>query len=262
MKKTALLLALYMVLLVCFTACSTDSDGSLGPKNKAESTKITMSDDERVSYYDGLASPDDIPHIEATDSSALYKIKGDYDLVDENIFDELINVFNPVYPRLYSKYGKYNNEINMPVITFYFDATFMGDAPASVVGNTNTININAKWFNNNPDKVTVILYYIANTVLDYNNSAPDWLKSSVNYYIAAEHSAYGYELTGKYNGGDYQNGGQTGADFLHWISVKYSVDIVAQVNKMLNTSLWFEGEFWSQTTGRTLEQLWAEYKVS
>ena len=257
MKKTALLLALYIVLLICFTACSTDSNQI---NNKAEATKTTMSADERASFYDELAYPGDIPKVEATDDTALYRIEGNYDLIDEKVFNEIINVFNPVYPKLYSKYGKFGNEINKPIITLSFDATFLGDIPATVVGDT--ININVKWFNNNPDKVRVIVYYIATTALDYNSSASEWIKNSINYYIAAEFSAYGYSLSGKYNGGYYENGGKAGADFILWIENRYNVDIVGKANKSLNTSLWFGDEFWSQQTGKTLGQLWAEHKAS
>ncbi len=248
MKKTALLLVLCSVIAVCFSAC--------GPApSKPETTHTTLSFNEKASYYDSLADAGEVASVEATDPTALYRVRGSRNLVDGEVYTDIIDTFNRMYPDIYYKYGK---EFYEPVITLNFDPTYLGDTPANVVGNT--ININIEWFNNNHDKASVIIYYIAATVLDYNSSAPEWLTGSVNYYIAAEFSAYGYDFSGRYSGGHYEDGGKTGADFLRWINSKYQIDIVYRANKTLTSALWFESDFWTKETGRTLDSLWAEYK--
>ncbi len=248
MKKTALILAVSLVILICFGACGPAPD-------KSESAQTTLSFNEKVSYYDSLADAGEVASVEATDPTALYRVRGSRNLVDGEVYTDIIDTFNRMYPDIYYKYGK---EYYEPVITLNFDPTYLRDDPANVIGNT--INININWFNNNHDKASVIIYYIAATVLDYNSSAPEWLKSSINYYIAAEFSAYGYEFSGKYSGGHYEDGDEVGANFLHWIKTKSQVDITYRANKTLTSATWFESDFWTKETGRTLESLWAEYR--
>ena len=254
MKKTALLLAAYMVVLICFTACGTNKSYD------DETEKTTMSDEERMSFYDDLAHPGELSNKEATDPEALYIIddnNGSRDLLDDTVYNDIINVFNKKYPDIYYKYGDRN--YTPPRITLNLDVTSFRDVPAYVVGNT--ININVEWFNKYPERVSTVLYYVARTVLDYNSSAPEWLTSSINYYIAVEFSAYGYAFTNGYKGGTYEDGGATGADFLRWVGSKYNTDIVSDINKVLISETWFDGDFWVSATGRTLDQLWANYKA-
>jgi len=253
LKKTALLLALYMTVLICFTAC--------GKGQGDESGKTTKSDEERFSYYDGLADPGELSDKEATDPSALYIIddsNGSRDLLDDTVYNDMLSTFNRIYPDIYYKYG---NDIYEPLhITLCLDATYLRDEPAFVTGNK--INININWFNKHPERVSVLIYYIATTVLDYNSSAPEWLVNSINYYMAAEFFAYGYAFTGGYKGGTYEDGGKVGADFLRWIGETYEIDIVYRINRTLNSATWFESDFWTGTTGKTLEQLWADYRAA
>ena len=169
----------------------------------------------------------------------------------------MINIFNRIYPSIYYKYGNYNYDPYR--ITLNFDAAYLRNEPANVVGNT--ININTNWFNKYPERVSVIVYYIARTILDYNASAPEWIIDSVNYYMAAEFAVYGYTFTNGYKGGSYEDSGKVGADFLRWIGQQYDVDIVYRINKTLNSETWFDNDFWTKETGKTLEQLWSAYKA-
>lgn len=235
---------------MCLSGCVNN-----GNSNTPEQT--TLSFEERASYYDNLADAGEVESVLATDPTSLYRVKGSSVLVNAEVFSEIINVFNRMYPDIYYKYGK---EYYEPIITLNFDPTYLRDDPANVVGNT--INININWFNNNPDKVSVIIYYIATTVMDYNSSAPEWIKGAVNYCIGAEFGAADYELSGQYEGGSYEDDAETGANFLHWIKSKSGVDIVFRVNRLLTSNEWFEDDFWVNETGKSLERLWAEYKAS
>lgn len=242
-----------MVFAVLLSVCLFGCDN--GKPSEPEHT--TLSFDERASYYDHLADAGEVESVAATDPSALYRVAGSSVLVDAEVYSAIIHTFNTTYPDIYYKYGK---EYYEPVITLNFDPTYLRDNPANVVGNT--ININITWFNDNPDKVSVIIYYIASTVMDYNSSAPEWIKKAVNYCIAAEFGAAGYGLSGSYSGGSYETDDEVGADFLHWIRSRSGVDIVYRLNKMLNTNEWFEDDFWVNETGKTFDRLWSEYKAS
>lgn len=237
-----------MLLSVCLSGCNNG-------KGNADEAETTRSFNEKVSYYDDLADAGEVPSVEATDPSALYRVTGSRLIINADVYDDIINTFNRIYPDIYFKYGK---EYYEPIVTLNFDPTYLRDDAANVIGNT--ININIQWFNNNPDKASAIIYHIASTVLDYNSSAPDWLISSVNYYMAAEFEADGYEFSGIYSGGTYEDGGKTGSDFLYWISKKCNIDIVYRVNKVLTSNEWLEDDFWVKETGRTLQSLWNEYK--
>ena len=242
-------MVLLTVLSVCLFGCDNRNSGS-------EPVNTTLSFNEKASYYDSLAYAGEVESVEATDPGALYRVTGSRMLLNAEVYDVIIDTFNRTYPNIYYKYGK---EYYEPIIILNFDPTYLRDDPANVVGNT--ININIQWFNNNPDKAGVIIYYIAGTVLDYNSSAPEWLTSSVNYYIAAEFEATGYDFSGKHHSGSYEDGGATGADFLYWIKSRYNVDIVNKINKVLSSSEWFEDDFWVEQTGRSLDFLWREYRA-
>ena len=215
-----------------------------------------MSFEERASYYDNLADAGEVESIAATDPSVLYRVTGSSVLINAEVYSGIIDTFNRKYPNIYYRYGEDYRE---PIVTLNFDPTYLRDDPANVVGNT--INININWFNNNPDKVSVIAYYIAATVMDYNSSAPEWLKKAVNYYIGVEFGAAGYEFSGRYYGGSYEDDAQIGASFLHWISSKSGVDIAYRVNRLLCSNEWYDDDFWFGETGKSLERLWAEYRA-
>lgn len=250
MKKTALLLALCAVISVCFSACTQ-------PQKPSQPEETTMSFEEKMSYYNGLADAGEVASEDVTQSGALYNVNGSKIMVNGEVYSEIINTFNRNYPDIYFKYG---TEYYEPVITLNFDPTYLRDDPANVVGNT--INININWFNTNPDKVNILIYYIASTVLDYNHSAPEWVKHGVNYYIGAEFGAYGYEFSGEYKGGHYENDPDVCAAFFKWINTRYNINIVYRVNNLLNSTTWYDEDFWTEETGRSLESLWAEYKAS
>lgn len=249
MKKISLLMALLILLSVILFGCGNRN-------NDSAPVSTTLSFDERASYYDSLAYAGEVESVEATDPSALYRVNGSRMLINSAVYDAIIDTFNRTYPDIYYKYGK---EYHEPIITLNFDPTYLRNDPANVVGNT--ININIQWFNNNPDKANTIIYYIVTAVMVYNSSAPEWVKSAVNYYIAAEFNTVGYEFSSAHRGGSYKEGGEIGANFLYWVKTKYNVDIVQRINKVLISTEWLEDDFWVDETGRTLDSLWKEYKA-
>lgn len=250
MKKTALLLALCSVISVCLFGC-------VKPNEPEQPEETTLSFEEKASYYDSLADAGEVASEDVTQAGALYSIAGSKVMVNGEVYSTIIDFFNRNYPQIYYKYG---DEYYEPKITLNFDPTYLRDDPASVVGNT--INININWFNANPEKASVLIYYIATTVLDYNPSAEAWMKNGINYYIAAEFGAYGYELAGMYSGGSYLDDAAECASFFKWIEAKYNTNIAYRLDKLLSSTTWYEASFWRDETGRSLEQLWAQYKAS
>ena len=250
LKKTALLLAFCVMISVGFTACSK-------PQNPSQPEETTLSFEEKMSYYNGLADAGEVASEDVTQSGALYKVSGSKIMVNGEVYSAIIDIFNRKYPEIYFKYG---DEYYEPVVTLNFDPTYLRDDPANVVGNT--INININWFNANPDKASVLIYYIASTILDYNHSAPEWVKQGINYYIGAEFEANGYVVSGGYTGGHYETDADVCATFFKWINAKYDINIAYRIDKLLSSTTWYDEEFWVEETGRSLERLWAEFKAS
>ncbi len=248
LKKIPLVLSVLISVSACLTACS-------APKKPENPVETTLSFEEKMSYYDSLADAGEVASVEATDPGALYRVTGNQVLMNAQVYTDIINIFNKFYPEIYYKYG---SEYYEPIVTLNFDPTYLRDDPGNVIGNT--INININWFNENPNKASVIIYYIASTVLDYNHSAPEWVEKAINYYIAAEFDASGYDFSGIYNGGTYENDAATAADFFYWIKSTHEIDIAYRLNKKLISSSWYDEEFWIEETGRTLERLWNEYR--
>ena len=250
MKKTALLLVLCTVISVCFSACTP-------PQKQSQPEETTMSFEEKMSYYNSLADAGEVASEDVTQAGTLYRVTGSKVMVNGEVYSAIIDTFNRKYPELYFRYGE---EYYEPVITLNFDPTYLRDDPANVVGNT--INININWFNANPDKVSALIYFIATTILDYNNSSPEWIRQGINYYIGAEFEAEGYEFSGVYNGGHYENDADVCASFFRWLDTKYNINIAYRLNKLLLSTTWYDDNFWIEETGRSLDRLWAEYKAS
>ncbi len=250
MKKTALLLVFCSVFAVCFSACTK-------PNTPAKPEETTLSFNEKVSYYDSLANAGEVASEDVTQAGVLYSVTGSKVMVNAEVYSSIIDVFNRNYPQIYYKYGE---EYWEPKITLNFDPTYLRDEPANVVGNT--INININWFNANPKKANVLIYYIATTVLDYNPSAEAWIKDGINYYIGAEFGADGYDFVGAYSGGSYLDDAAECANFFRWIEVNHDTKIAQRLNKLLISTTWYDESFWRDETGRSLEHLWAQYKAS
>ncbi len=250
MKKTALLLAFCSVLSVCLFGCT-------NPNKPEKPEETTLSFAEKVSYYDSLADAGEVASEDVTQAGVLYNVTGSKVMVNGEVYSAIVDIFNRNYPQIYYKYG---DEYYEPKVTLNFDPTYLRDDPASVVGNT--INININWFNSNPKKASVLIYYIATTVLDYNPSAEEWMKNGINYYIGVEFGADGYEFFGTYSGSSYLEDAAECASFFRWIEAKYNTNIVYRLDKLLSSTTWYDESFWRDETGRSLEQLWAQYKAS
>ncbi len=59
----------------------------------------------------------------------------------------------------------------------------------------------------------------------------------------------------------YDQSYQTTADFLKWVAGKYDKDLVSQLNAAARDGSYNE-DFWKKNTGRTVQELGAEWKAS
>lgn len=92
----------------------------------------------------------------------------------------------------------------------------------------------------------------------YGQGAPGWLVEGIADWVRLS-AGYGNWMTSP--NGNYTDGYQVTASFLHWIAGTYGADFVVELNARIGESGYSDG-FFVELTGKTVDQLWTEYQAS
>ncbi len=256
MKKRMVCLALATAVLS--TALASCSVG--GGADTTETTQQSvMSYSEKASFYDALVAGDSDPIPLTTLMNNMVSIEGDANLLEEDIYERIVEVANRTFPSIRSRYGyMYLNSVLV-----ILDASAASYTPCSAVGTT--VLLNTDWLNNHPGECDVLIDGFASIVLNYGKTdqAPGWLIDAMKAYIRDEYAIYrsesSFQLPKKYDSKSYEKSKETAAAFLKWIKQTLHVDIMLALNRQLRTPQGYQPSVWSDATGKTLEQLWYEY---
>ena len=232
MKKRMVCLALATAVLS--TALASCSVG--GGADTTETTQQSvMSYSEKASFYDALVAGDSDPIPLTTLMNNMVSIEGDANLLEEDIYERIVEVANPPVPSIRSRYG-YTHLNSVSVI---LDASAAGYTPCSAVGTT--VLLNTDWLNNHPGECDILIDGFASIVLNYGKTdqAPGWLIDAMKAYIRDEYAIYGSEssfrLPKKYDGKSYEKSKETAAAFLKWIKQQLHIDMVVVLHGELST---------------------------
>ena len=99
MKKRAVCFAVAMVVLsTVLTACSIGG-GSQEPADKKQ-TSTALSYSEKASYYDQLVAGENDPIPLTTALNSAVTIEGDATLLEDDLYQKVVNLANQVFPRM------------------------------------------------------------------------------------------------------------------------------------------------------------------
>jgi hypothetical protein len=178
--------------------------------------------------------------------------------LDTALQQRLVNTFYTVYPELAKAYNKKTAK----KVTFVIDTAYKGVAET----NDGKVTISSEWLHKRPEDIDVVTHEIMHIVQDYGESTgPGWLTEGIADYArykfgvnnpAAKWTLPAYKSTQKYT-----DAYRVTARFLVWIEEKVKPGIVKDFNKQLRLHT-FTDNSWKTATGKTLDELWAEYAAN
>ncbi|MFM2168438.1 MAG: hypothetical protein RIS79_2809 [Verrucomicrobiota bacterium] len=139
-------------------------------------------------------------------------------------------------------------------VTLYFDPAMKGVAHAA----NGKITISAAFVREHPDDWGMVVHELAHVVQAYPAGGPGWLVEGIADYIRIvkfEPQAPRPTLTRL---ASYKDAYKTAAMFLEWIEKQHTPDLVVKMNAALRAGK-YRDELWKELTGKTVDELWAEY---
>jgi hypothetical protein len=189
--------------------------------------------------------------------------KGNYSLIfvssDPNLVpavkQKLIDTYFLVYPVLVKTFNKKATK----EVLFLVDTAYKAVAEAS----GNEVKFSAAYLKAHPYDTDVVTHETMHLVQDYGDSAgPGWLTEGIADYVRY---AYGIDNAGSkwtlpnYSPKQhYTNSYRITGRFFVWIEQHIKKGTVKKMDASLRAHTYNEGT-WKELTGKTLDELWAEY---
>ena len=142
----------------------------------------------------------------------------------------------------------------------------MGGTPAYTAGNR--ISCNIGWFETQRDgeAVGAVVHEMVHVVQQYKfgrKNVPFWLQEGIPDYIRwylYQPEAHGTRIR-DVSKANYDGAYRISANFLNWASETYDKNLVTKVNALVRQGKYTD-DFWKKLTGKTIDQLNAEWKKS
>jgi hypothetical protein len=189
--------------------------------------------------------------------------RGDYTLVfvsKDSLFDpatkqKMIEAFFTVYPQEAKRF----NPNTLAKIYFVIDPAYAGVA---ATGN-GVARYNPKWLKDHPEDIDVVTHEVMHVVQAYRQTtAPGWLTEGiadyVRYVYGVNNIKGNWALPNYKEGQTYTNSYRITARFLLWLEKNVRKTIVDELDKSARDKT-YTAEIWKEKTGKTLDELWADY---
>lgn len=169
----------------------------------------------------------------------------------------LIDAFFKVYPEEAATFNKNTAK----EVHFIIDPAY--DGVAATTGAN--ITFNPEWFKKNPEDIDVVTHEAMHIVQAYPHYEPVWLTEGIADYVrfkfGVNNPAANWKLPDYNPKQSYHNSYRITARFLHWLEEKKRKDIVVKLDEARRKDSYTDA-IWKELTGKTLDELWAEYAAS
>ncbi len=138
------------------------------------------------------------------------------------------------------------------------------EVPGVGVIKDNLVTFNPAWFDANPEDFDVITHELMHVVQDNAviSKLPLWITEGLADYArhayGINNEKGGWRLLPPVKSEHYTMGYKTAARFFGWIEQQYAVDIAKDLNARARANT-FKASFWTDKTGKTVDELWTEY---
>ena len=175
--------------------------------------------------------------------------------LDNTVKKKLIDAFFTVYPKEVSSY----NTRSARKVVFIIDPAYTGVAATSGA----IVRFNPKWFHQHPEDIDVVTHEAMHIVQAYpGGSGPGWITEGIADYVrfrlGVNNEAANWKLPDYSAKQKYDNSYRVTARFFVWIENRYNKKLVRHLDEAMRTKKYTDA-IWKQLTGKTLDELWAEY---
>jgi hypothetical protein len=172
----------------------------------------------------------------------------------------LINVFKINYQKIADSYNP--NATNK--VVFVIEPGYEGVAAAfgGVV-----IHYDPDWFQSNPKDLDVATHELMHIVQAYPYVADaGWVTEGIADYVrfkfGLDNTAANWSLPEFSPNQSYKDAYRITARFLHWLETHGQAGIVVKLDKSMRGGTYTTVSFWPANTGKTVDQLWADYAAN
>lgn len=173
---------------------------------------------------------------------------------------KLIDTFFKVYPELVKTYNKKAARN----VSFVIDPDYKGVAGTS----NNRVVFGSKYMTSHPGDIDVVTHEVMHIVQGYGNQSgmPGWLTEGiadyVRYAFGVDNAGAGWSLPNFAKEHSYRNSYRISARFLLWMEQSGYKGIVKKLDKVGRNNTYSNGAVWKTITGKTLDEIWAEYAAN
>ncbi len=169
----------------------------------------------------------------------------------------MIRTFFQTYP---AQAAIYNPE-SRKTVRIVMDPGYKGVAAAG----SGVIRVNPDWMKKNPEDIDVVTHEGMHIVQSYPGGAgPGWVTEGVadyvRYKMGVNNAAGNWSLPALKENHHYTNAYRVTARFFVWIESKHGEGLVKKLDHAMRSKEYSE-EFWKTHTGKTVDELWTDYKA-
>ncbi len=123
------------------------------------------------------------------------------------------------------------------------------------------ITVSSGWIERHPEDIGCVFHELVHVIQDYKGGDSGWLTEGIADYlrwaIYEGRSQDWFPVTDKPQG--YRDSYRVAAGFFLWLESDCSPGIVNKLNTALRKRTYKDESFFKKETGRTIEELWADY---
>ncbi len=175
----------------------------------------------------------------------------------EETNQKLIETFFKVYPVLVKTYNKKSPHL----VTFIIDPEYDGVAATS----NDQVVFSVKYMTSHPGDLDVVTHEVMHIVQAYgeDSSMPWWVTEGiadyVRYVYGVDNEGAGWRLPEFSEKQNYDNSYRVTARFFAWLEHTGYKGIAKKLDQAGRDKSYSDGAIWKQLTGKTIDELWAEY---
>ena len=191
--------------------------------------------------------------------------KGKYTLIfeskDPSFSKELSQILIDTHFKVYPTLVKTFNKDSRDTIRFVIDPNYDGVAVTS----NGRVVYSSKYMTKNPGDIDVVTHEVMHIVQGYGGRSgmPGWLTEGIADYVRYEYGvanpAGGWRLPKFSESHSYTNSYRIAARFLVWLENSGHKGIVKKLDQAGRDRTYEQGALWQKLTGKTVDELWADY---
>ena len=176
---------------------------------------------------------------------------------DQGLKKRMVETFFKVYPLLCKTY----NKAAVKEVTFVIDTAYKGVAATD----NGRVSYSPVWFKQHPEDIDVVTHEVMHIVQAYGgNSGPWWITEGIADYVrftfGVDNTGAKWALPGYKTGQTYDQGYRVTAGFFVWLDKRGKGGSIKLLDSAMRNHA-YNDDFWKAQTGKSLQELWAEYSA-